>query len=89
MTDAISGALVAMNLVAGLLFLRFWRDTRDRLFGIFAAAFALLAIQRALILAYPHPVGDEEAGIYLVRLAAFLLILYAIVDKNRGAARPD
>jgi hypothetical protein len=38
MTDAITGALVAMNLVAGLLFLRFWRDTRDRLFGIFAGA---------------------------------------------------
>ena len=89
MTDAISGALVAMNLMAGLLFLRFWRDTRDRLFGMFAAAFALLAVQRALLLAYRHPAGDEEAGIYLVRLAAFLLILDAIVDKNRGAARPD
>lgn len=89
MTDAITGALVAMNLVAGLLFLRFWRDTRDRLFGIFAAAFALLAVQRALMLAYPDRAGYEQAGIYLVRLVAFLLILYAIVDKNRGATRPD
>jgi hypothetical protein len=33
--------------VAGLFFLRLWRQSHDRLFAWFAAAFALLAIQRA------------------------------------------
>jgi uncharacterized protein DUF5985 len=30
----------------GLFFLRFWRESRDLLFGYFAVAFFLLAIQR-------------------------------------------
>jgi hypothetical protein len=79
----LSGMLVAGYVVTALFFLRFWRQTRDRLFACFAAAFALLAVQRVAL--YSATVeGADTTWLYVVRLAAFLLILWAIVDKNRG-----
>jgi amino acid transporter len=83
LSQLISGALVMGYFVAGLYFLRFWRDTRDRLFGIFAAAFWLLAAQRAALALTVDPTG-EQVVLYSVRLLAFVLILAAIIDKNRG-----
>ena len=77
----ISGLLTAMYAVAALYFLRFWRESADRLFAFFAGAFALLAVQRILLLAYP-----DMVWLYLIRLIAFLLIIAAIADKNRAAA---
>jgi peptidoglycan/LPS O-acetylase OafA/YrhL len=77
-----SGAIVAGDLIAALFFLRFRRRTGDRLFLAFAVAFALLAVQR-LALAFNHGSGESDTGIYMLRLLAFLLILAAIVDKNR------
>ncbi|HYC33833.1 MAG TPA: DUF5985 family protein [Gemmatimonadales bacterium] len=78
----ISGAILMGYLVAGLFFLRFWRDTRDRLFVIFAVAFVLLGVQRvALVLT--RDMLESQTGLYVIRLFAFLLILGAIVDKNR------
>ena len=80
----VSGMLVAGYAVAGLFFLRFWNETRDRLFGIFAWAFFLLGVQRLLLaLMETSPAGT--VGLYAIRLLAFVLILWAIVDKNRGA----
>jgi uncharacterized membrane protein HdeD (DUF308 family) len=82
----VSGILVAGYAVAGLFFLRFWHETRDRLFGIFAGAFWLLGIQRLLLaLMDTSPAGT--VWLYAVRLLAFVLILVAIVDKNRGTDR--
>lgn len=83
LSQLISGALMMGYFVAGLYFLRFWRDTRDRLFGIFAAAFWLLAAQRAA-LALTANSAEEQLLLYSVRLLAFVLILAAIIDKNRG-----
>ncbi len=84
MTGLVAGALAMGYLVCALFFLRFWRDARDRLFLLFAGAFILLAVQRmALTL-----VGDEPAAalpLYGLRLLAFLVIIAAIVDKNRSA----
>ena len=79
MVAFLSGALTMGYLVATLFFLRFWRESRDRLFAFFAAAFFLLATQRLLI-----ALTEPADVLYLVRLAAFVLILVAIVDKNRG-----
>ncbi|HEX8155496.1 MAG TPA: DUF5985 family protein, partial [Thermoanaerobaculia bacterium] len=45
----VSGALTMGYAVVCLFFLRYWRDTRDRLFAWFAMAFALLAVQRLLL----------------------------------------
>lgn len=82
----VSGMLVAGYAVAGLFFLRFWHETRDRLFGIFAGAFSLLGIQR-LLLALMDTSPGGTVWLYSVRLLAFVLILVAIIDKNRGTNR--
>jgi uncharacterized membrane protein len=84
----IPGAIVMGYAVAGLFFLRFWRQTQDRLFLIFAVSFWLLGLQR-LALALTTQIIESQTGLYLVRLFAFLLILAAIVDKNRRPGRPD
>lgn len=68
--------------VAGLLFFRFWRESRDRLFAFFGAAFWLLSLSWAL-LALISPNDDTRPYIYGIRLVAFALIIFAIVDKNR------
>ena len=77
----IAGALAAGYMVAGLFFLKFWRRTRDSLFLAFSAAFGLLALGSALpvMLGTPH---EERGGIYLIRLAAFVLIIVAVLGKN-------
>lgn len=82
MTGAIyflSGVLTMGYATAALFFLRFWRESRDRLFALFALGFGILAIQR-LLLPLVHPVEI----LYAVRLLAFLLMVLAIVEKNRG-----
>ena len=84
----IPGAIVMGYAVAGLFFLRFWRQTRDRLFLIFAISFWLLGAQR-LTLAVSAEIVEAHTGLYLVRLFAFLLILLAIVEKNSGRGKPD
>ena len=76
----ISGALAMGYLVAAMFFLKFWSEARDRLFGLFASAFALLAVQRVLL---PFAPADMDWLPYVVRLLAFVLIIVAIVDKNR------
>lgn len=83
LNQLVTGATVMGYAVAGLFFLRFWRQTRDRLFLIFAVSFWLLGLQR-LALSLTSQLIESDTGFYLVRLFAFLLILGAIVDKNRS-----
>jgi hypothetical protein len=81
--EFLGGALAMGNLVAALFFLKFWRQSRDRLFAIFGAAFLVLAVQRvALAVALQNEWDTTWA--YVMRLAAFVLLLGAIVDKNRA-----
>jgi uncharacterized membrane protein len=82
MIHFISGAIVMGYWVAGLYFLRFWRRSRDRLFVVFGAAFWLLGLQRLALATHPEW-NDEYGSIYVLRLLAFLMILGAIIDKNR------
>jgi uncharacterized membrane protein HdeD (DUF308 family) len=76
------GAIAMANLVAGLFFLRFWQQSRDRFFMLFASSFFLEAVNRAALALSPQP-NDGTPIFYCVRLLAFLLILAAIADKNR------
>lgn len=78
----ISGMIVMGYTVAAAFFARFWRDTRDRLFIFFAAAFAVLAIHR-VSLAFADQLHFPETTYYVMRLLAYLTILVAIVDRNR------
>lgn len=83
--DFLAGMVTAGHLLAGLFFLRFWRRTNDSLFLAFACAFWLLGFGQALLSLSGIPV-EERSWIYLIRLAAFLLILFAIARKNRARA---
>jgi hypothetical protein len=80
--NLMAGAIVMGYAVCGLFFLRFWRRTGDRLFLVFALAFWMLGLQR-LAFAFTEPVEESRTGFYLIRLFAFLLILWAIVEKNK------
>jgi hypothetical protein len=85
--DFISGATMAAALVIAVIFFRYWRQTRDRLFLGFALGFAVFAASR-LILAFLDEDDEGRVFVYGLRLLAFLLILAAIVDKNRGGQGP-
>jgi hypothetical protein len=78
----LNGAIAMGFAIAGLYFLRFWRDTRDRLFVFFAAAFWVMMLERFALL-YVGPDEAVRATVYLARLAGFALIIVGIVDRNR------
>lgn len=80
-TTFVGGALSVASLIAALFFLKFWRRTRDSLFLAFAAAFVLLALNQAVPVLFGIP-DEALGGVYLLRLAAFLLIIFAILRKN-------
>jgi hypothetical protein len=76
-----TGAVTIAYLVAALFFLKFWRRTRDSLFAAFAAAFVLLAANQAAPALFGIP-DEALGGVYLLKLAGFLLIILAILRKN-------
>lgn len=82
----LAGAIAMGYLMAGVFFLRFWARTRDGLFLAFAGAFALMALTNALVTILEVP-REEQSGFFLLRLAAFLLIIGAILGKNLKAGR--
>lgn len=77
------GAIAMGSWIAALFFLRFWHDTGDRLFLMFAVSFLLLGITRLGLILSRNFLTEGETHWYWMRLAAFVLILIAIVDKNR------
>ena len=85
LSDVLDGGSMVAAAAIALFFWRFHRATGDRLFGFFAAAFAIFAVDRMLLVALP---GDAEARTlaYLVRAAAFVTIIVAIAEKNRTGA---
>ncbi len=84
MNQFMQGAVVMACLTIGLFFLRFWRRSRERLFLFFAVAFCILG---ANWFALSFTRSDEpNTGLYAVRLAAFLVILVGIWDKNRAVS---
>jgi hypothetical protein len=84
--SVLSGAVAMASFVAMLFFLKFWRQTRDRLFLLFSLAFGVDAIIR-LFLGLDQVRGEAEPFFYTARLVTFLLIIAAIVQKNRPGSR--
>ena len=76
-----AGLLTMGFLAVALFFLRFWRRSGDFLFACFAIAFFLMAINQAIPVLFRIP-REEQAGIYLRRLAAYGVIIAAILAKN-------
>jgi hypothetical protein len=69
-----------------LFFVRSWTRNGDRFFLLFGLAFGLMAVERCILVLVPAA-HEFRPFVYLIRLAAFLLILAAIADKNRGSDR--
>jgi hypothetical protein len=84
--DYLSGIITMGYFVAGMFFFRFWRRTSDSLFLIFGGAFWLMALNQAIVTLSGIP-REEQSWVYLLRLAAFCLIIAAIVFKNMEATR--
>lgn len=81
------GALSMGSTIVALLFVRYRSLSAERLFTYFAAAFAALALNW-LLLAIIDPYVEHRHFAYVLRLAAFMLIIFGIVDKNvRGTPR--
>ena len=80
--DFLGGAIGMGFAIAALFFLKFWRRTREGLFLAFSGSFLLLAVNQALLTLSGIPV-EERSWLYLLRLAAFLLILAALWWQNR------
>ncbi len=85
MESFLLGVIVTCSLTAALFFYKFWRHTRDLLFLAFAAAFCIEGFNRIGFLFLERP-NEGSPVIYAVRLLASLLILAAILWKNRGRA---
>lgn len=75
------GGIAVGYAMAALFFLRFWAKTHDRLFVMFGIAFAILGSVRVAIFTFGQQ--DEHHFLYWFRFAAYMLILLAIIDKNR------
>ena len=76
------GALALAAWTAGLFFSHFWSLSKDRLFLLFSLAFWALALHWTA-LGIVNPPLEATHYLYLLRLLAFVLIIVAIVDRNR------
>lgn len=89
MSHFLTGAIAMASLIIALFFVRFWRDSRDRFFLYFALSFAIEGLRRVYAVAMNDSV-EESPLHYLVRLVAYGLILWAILEKNlprKGSGR--
>jgi hypothetical protein len=84
-TEFVLGGSAVACIAIALFFLRFWRDSGDRLFAAFAGAFLVFGANR-LILALTSEDGDGRIYAYTLRFLAFMLVVWGIVDKNRADA---
>ena len=86
MTELFTGAITMGSLVIALFFLRFWRDSGDRFFLYFALSFFIEGVHR--LYSALHDAGGEDSPLhYLIRLLAYGLILWAILEKNLPKTR--
>jgi uncharacterized membrane protein HdeD (DUF308 family) len=80
------GAISMASLTVGLFFLRFWKDTGDRLFLFFAISFLLEGLNRAALGLSVNP-NEDQPFFYFVRFLSYVLILIGIVNKNWKKAK--
>lgn len=84
----VGGALAMGYLIVALFFLRFWRQTRESLFGSFALSFALLGGSRVALSLLSEDAEDRHY-LYGLRLLAFVVLLVGIIRKNLQSASPE
>ncbi|OGH61469.1 MAG: hypothetical protein A3G34_04970 [Candidatus Lindowbacteria bacterium RIFCSPLOWO2_12_FULL_62_27] len=76
------------SVTAALFFLRFWRETRDRLFLAFGVSFGIEGVNRTALALSDNP-REGDPFFYLIRLLAFSIILVAVVYKNLRRRNPS
>jgi hypothetical protein len=74
------GAIMACAFLSSLFFLRFYKTTRDPLFAYLAGSFFLMGVIRVFLSFTPE---ESRTGLYWLRFVSFLLIIFAIIHKNR------
>lgn len=67
--------------LSGLLFVRYWKVSRDRLYLFFASA--LWAFALGWVANFLTRADEYRPFVLLLRLTGFALIIAAILDKNR------
>jgi hypothetical protein len=82
----LGGAIVFGYALISLFFLKFWRRTRDAFFGYFAFAFFMLGLGR-IVEAMMRTNETTTPSVYLFRLLAFLIIIFAIMYKNLSSKK--
>lgn len=78
----LSGGIMVASWICALFFFRFWTRAQDRLFLYFGVAFLVFGAERLAILMSSNPNSESSALLYLMRLVGFVLILWAIFEKN-------
>lgn len=82
MADFIRGATMMAEAGVSLFFLKYWKETKDRLFFYFALSFCIMAISQ-LIVCIAKDSGEYAPIGYGIRASAFVLLLLGIFEKNR------
>lgn len=77
------GAMCMGFLAASMFFVRFYTQTRDRFFAFMGAAFAIMSVNQIPLFVFGEA-SEHRSWLYLIRLSAFVVILIAILDKNRS-----
>lgn len=82
----LSGIAVATFMASGVFFYKFYKISRDNFYLLFCLACWLLGIERVLILIFVGPITSNETTpwVYIIRLVAFLMIFFAIYNKNKS-----
>ena len=75
------GFIAACSLIAGLFFLRFWRETRDFLFLAFVFFFVIQGFSTTYVVSFRYP-NLGSPWLYGLRLFSVLVVLAAILKKN-------
>lgn len=78
----VQGMSALAYIVIAIFFLRFWHSTRDRLFLMLAIAFSLMWVTRIVSAALGSALV-HSGYVFSFRFLAYLLIVLAIMDKNR------
>lgn len=81
MIQFLNGAIAMASIMCSMFFFRGWRHSADRLLLAFAIAFALFAFER-IALACLREINETRPEVYLMRLAAYSIIILAILRKN-------
>ena len=81
MTQMMYGAISMASLTIALFFLRFWRSSGDRFFLYFALSFFIEGVHR-IYSGMLNEAGEDSPLHYLIRVLAYGLILWAIIEKN-------